>query len=1355
MAGKLSIRRVGNILPTLSLVGLLLVISVIIWLCTAGLPGCALRYIEQEAARIGVNLSIDKIRLYPKSGLSFKIEKARIHQEQPGAAPIELSLPKTLVSFNLIRLISGEHLPEELQITRGELRFPLSNTPGDELKLEKVSFYTAFFRNTDGLSTNITASLGNVDLQIKLATTRPLQELLPTSTSTEEASSTSLEDMLVSIRPTLQEVKKQLDKQQWTENSHPVLSISLYTAQKWKALLKASIPSYEIGDFHFRDASLDASIDDDDFTVNNLKFRTINPDTQVKLQGGYSWKTRELEFNTLSTAPIVQMLRDYLGEDAPHVLQQLTSDNSNTPSIELTGSISFSESFAFNDISIRGRIEQKGLQLGSVPVNTANLSFFMRNGQFSIDTLKLTTPDGHIMAEALAANEAGYANLDISLPGETLLILAREISADSTLALPEGLSFGSNLQLRAKVNLSLPDFKPGKSHLNDLMPILQSCDLQFNCADIVFAGHQMRNNALTLRIHGIDYSSEKFQAEEITLDARIGSTRMNGNQGESEEALLNLRLEKLQWNQQTEEFSLNQANLSSSTTDTRWNDARLNKVQATAGIANIRGKTNDIAGTLQSDAFSVILNGDTFAYGENEAEGIYLNADAPEGLNLADAWQNLQRKATLHAEVMSIRAAKGFQATDLVLKIQNEAENQARLALTYNNQGTSRLNASFSLLEDGKIKVDLHKGDILTSSLAPILDSYMPKELKLPSRLIAKGNAVFNSETGHLENCQYDLELHQLYRVCHNVHVHKGMEIPLDLQLKGSFTTAADGSMHYDADVKAHHKLGEMNLHVKGDPLRDCYITGTNTMPVNIINALIDNADAHWIMRDFRCQDGITRNNVTNINTTIRYDKGVYVHACCDAELINMDFLLGALRDKVDAQGNPTGEEYLRTDLGKDPYSRVKHGTCGVDVLVQLDCVNAEGKPLADRIEINLLNPDVEYDNRPWLKRMGIRNGAVTSRITGEAVRFDIEKYTISLHKLKGTCYPAYSIGMYYAPIQHFLEDVVLETPADIETEYCIFPLSRKCKVPMKGLIHAQAATGAGFRFLGTTIPLTNFSGFINISDVDVYLDRMNAQSWGGHVDGSLRINFAGDDTTLDGYFVARNMNLKDIVASYGTEFTSACCNGFIRFQAASPELDAVRAYGQVHLTDGDLMQIGLFRPIGAFLSDVPGNLTKLQESVYLKKEDAPPTWMDTFIRGVFDKGSSAVDMVQSSAYKVPFANHFLRYGIDEAFSRFDIIGGHLITRNMMAKGYNLDVKVQLDIDLDKLTLEGDLWPRISSVPTLLISPITILSDFLIDIDVYGDLISPKWKFGVSKKLKGAAGSITSEPQKNEPLKTE
>ena len=179
-------------------------------------------------------------------------------------------------------------------------------------------------------------------------------------------------------------------------------------------------------------------------------------------------------------------------------------------------------------------------------------------------------------------------------------------------------------------------------------------------------------------------------------------------------------------------------------------------------------------------------------------------------------------------------------------------------------------------------------------------------------------------------------------------------------------------------------------------------------------------------------------------------------------------------------------------------------------------------------------------------------------------------------------------------------------------------------------------------------------------------------------------------------------------------------------------------------------MQLRLFRPIGALLSDMPGNLAKLQRSVIPQEEEAPPSWIDKLISGIFNSGSMVIDTMQTSAYALPFANHFLRYGIDEAFSRFDIKNGHLITRDMKAKGYNLNVGMQLDLDLHTLTINGDLWPKISSVPTALISPITILSDYLIDINIYGDVLAPQWEFGLSKKLKGEDSSLSSEPQKKE-----
>ena len=162
----------------------------------------------------------------------------------------------------------------------------------------------------------------------------------------------------------------------------------------------------------------------------------------------------------------------------------------------------------------------------------------------------------------------------------------------------------------------------------------------------------------------------------------------------------------------------------------------------------------------------------------------------------------------------------------------------------------------------------------------------------------------------------------------------------------------------------------------------------------------------------------------------------------------------------------------------------------------------------------------------------------------------------------------------------------------------------------------------------------------------------------------------------------------------------------------------------------------------------MPGYLSKLQQTVsFDKAEPAPPNWADKLIRFIFDSGSDAVDTMQDSAYKLPFANHFLRYGIDSASSRFDIRNGHLITRNMVASGYNLDVRTKLDINLDTLTLTGNLWPQISSVPTVLISPITILSNFLIDINLHGDLVDPQWKIGLSKKLQGQEASLRAEPK--------
>lgn len=1358
MAGKLTIRRVGNFLPTLCLLGILLAVGIVTWLCTAGLPGCALRYIEEEAAKADIQLHIDKIRLSPRSGLAFKAEDIEITLPQPDVPPAVFNVRKAQVALSIGRMLTGQFRPANIRVVDGYLVLPLSNGEEDKLELKELDVYTVFHNNGHSVNTQATAEFCNIDVELNLRLANPETALDSLSTGQEyEEDSGSPAEQLAALRPTLQRIRYHLQKQPWNEHNRPHVELSLAQRKEWKAQLNAQIPAFDFEHFHFREANLNATIADNVFTVNNLQFQTVNPDTKVSLQGGYDWVDRELEFNTKSTAPLVQMLNRYLGQNSPEILNKIQSEADKTPQIELSGSASFAPDYALNKIALRGKIEQHKMNLGRVPVDYVHLSFFMRDGQFNVDNFKLELPDGHITASAHATGKSGYAELDLSLPDETILALTHELGGDkAAISLPEGLSFDSNLALRAKVNLLLSEFIPGKSRAQDLIPVLQSGDIQFNCGDITYNKLTLYNPAFTLHVDGIDYSSDHYSAANISLDTLVGKAEETEELTNAANLLLNLHLKNLKIDKKLESVFLHEANVRASGDSVHYAETGLHKLHASAELTDLSLNVQQLTETLHSDAISAKIQAASISYNHTEAKELFLDLAIPQGINLADAWNNMQKNASLTVSAKEIYQNGNFKATTPRLDVRNVANDKAELVFTGKlGEESATINATASLEGDNILKLDNAQLRLPLAQLKPLFGEEPLAELKLPQLIEGQANATINTANGQILNSQYQLRIPRLVRVCNNVHVHKGREIPLELEIGGNFNTSEDGTMHYEADILARHELGELKVHAGGNPLTECHITGSNTIPVSVINALIDDVDAHWIMRDFRCTPGVTQNNITHIDTTIRYDQGIYVYVTCKAELTNMDFLLGAIRDKEDADGNPTGEEYLRTDLGKDPYSTVKHGTCDVEVLVQLDCKDNAGNPLPEQIRINLLNPDLLYDNRPWLKRMGWKKGAATSRITGEAVRFNIDNSTISLHKLKGSCYPAYSIGMYYAPIQHFLSDVELKEPADIATDYCIFPLSRNCDVPMKGLIKANAAKGAGFRFLGTTIPFTNFSGFINISDVDVYLDRMNAECWGGMLDGSLRIGFAGEHTTLDGFFVARNLNLKDIVASYGETFTPATCNGYIRFQAAEPELDAVRAYGQVHLKDGNLMQMGLFRPVGAFLSDVPGNLTKLQESVHLKQEEAPPSWADKLIRTIFDTGSNALDTVQRSAYNVPFANHFLRYGIDEAFTRFDITQGHLITRGMKAKGYNLNVGVDLNIDLEKLTLTGDLWPKISSVPTLIISPITILSDFLIDINVYGDLLSPQWEFGLSKKLKGDAASVTSEPQKEESLQAE
>ncbi len=1342
MAGKLSIRRVGNFLPSMCLAGVLLVIAVIIYLCTVGLPDCALRYIEAEAAKQGVKLQIETIKLSPKSGLAAKAEQVELELPQAEAPPIRLTARKVLVSFSLTRMLTGDLRPYSVSVMGRKLHIPYGAEAEEELILKDIELYASFIQNSEAIQASLKTDYNDISLEAKLLLTQPEKALeLPQITDTPAEP-----DKPLDIKSYLKLLRKELARQNWDKDNQPLIKISAVQGKEWKADLEASIPSYNSKHFQFREANLKASIRENGVEIEKLNFRTIEPDSIVSLQASYDWTDRELEFSTKSTAPLLRILRDYQDEELPELLSIIQADEGSPPLIELSGTASLSEDYALNRIALRGKLDEKKLNLGRTHIKHLKLDFFMSNGQFIIDTVDMKLEEGYIKAAAHASGGKGEAKIVLSLPDETLLTLAEDFAGIEKLALPEGLVLDSNLNIKLQCNMQVAPFAPGQSHFEDLIPTLESVSLQIDTAQAKYKSTKLELPNFKLLADGLQYNEESVKARLLTVDTHL--TVSDEEQNILARNLnLTLKAEEFQLAEHFNRIHADMVTYECHADDVKHEIATLETLNTTGSITGIDAQLDNIVESLRSGSIETKCNVSNLAYGDNSASELYLYSKIPAGLNLGNAWKHMQTDAHVEASVQEIRSTEPFLAKLTKFSLNHVAQDTIQLKLTSSiNEEPLSLVGTAMLKDDARLELSSMGLQLPAASLKPLFGGEPLQELKLPGLVKAEGSATIDTNTCTVQNCTYRVTIPELIRVCRNVYVHQGMEIPLGLEVEGHFSTAPDGNMHYDARVQARHALGELDINVNGNPLKDCHVTGRNTIPVDIINALIDNADAHWIMRDFRCKAGVTRNVIDNIDATIRYDKGIYVFTTCDAALYNMEFLLGAIRDKEDAQGNPTGEEYLRTDLSSNPYSLIKEGRCGVEVIVQMDCVDDQGNPLPERLRINLNNPDLLYDNRPWLKRMKFDGGATTSRITGKAVRFNIENNTISLHNLRGTCYPSYSIGMFYAPIQHFMEDIILREPAKVQTDYCIFPLSRNCDVPMKGLIHASAAKGAGFNFLGTTIPFTDFNGFINISDVDVYLDRMNAQCWGGVMNGSLRIDFSGERTSLDGYFVASNMNLKDIVASYGEDFSSAVCNGYIRFQAPSPDLDAIQAYGEVSLKDGDLMQIGLFRPIRSLLDDMPGNLAKLQQTITRTEAPAEPNGIDKFIRFIFNHGSSAVDKVQDSAYSVPFANHFIRYGIDEAHTKFDITKGHLITRDMKAMGYNLNVKVDLDINLDTLTMQGDLWPKISSVPTAIISPITILSDFLIDIDIYGELVNPQWKFGLSKKLKGETPSLTETP---------
>lgn len=1308
MAGRITIRRPGVLLPTLSLVILLLVCLTIAWLSTRGVPSSVLRYLESAAAREGVTLKLDALKLEPSRGLAFRAENVRLFAT-PADREELAHLDSLSAGINATRLLTGKLRLDTLQLRGGSLNLPVTQPEGERLRLSDIHLAARVGKRQIARLTSGSFFLQGIPVQLKGAL--DLNDLSSSGEKKQETDkSLDLPSLLATCQEPINTIHRLIAEQHWQKEELPSLQLGLYAGKKLRAEVDAVVPRYDKGQFHFREAVVDVDYRDDTILINSIRFRTLQPEATATLQGGYDLSGRKLSFSLESNAALLRMAQSFSAPEVAVWLAKFHHADDQPPHISLKGDILFEPDFSLQSATVMGHVTQQNLSVGSSAIDELDLSFYYNNGNFSIEKCLLRLPSGYLLFSASARDGLGEAHLKADLSITRVFLLLNELMP-TPLSLPMGLQLRGNVRLEADTVLTTPPFLPGQTDWQDFVPSLQTLDLRVGIDQCSYLGYTVAAPEIRLQASGIR------QGEDM-LPRRLQSTRV-----------------QLQW----EKAEVPIQGGSPLTLDAATLDLHLRGSSISDDFNPSSLTIGELDGTLtlhRLDAPDISLD-------QLKLTVSHICGLAP--LSGKDEWA---QTADLLLQVEQLHTGETILGP-LALTMGLEETHKGRLELSVGSDDNSRiaLKAHTDWSQPERARIHQIHLDMPVSTYGDLLQQIgvETQALRLPEALTVDGECTLNLTQGAFLDGHFQLDIPRLLRTPQNVRAFRGKEVPISLAADIQLHQPQGEGLSYVAELGVGHKSGHLQAHLTGNLNGWVHVAGESSIHIDIIDQLIDSTDAHEIIRDFRLSDR-SKTLIRDIDTTVRYSSGIRVDSFCRVELEQVEYLLGAIEQ------NRQGEETLRRDLGSNPYTLVRQANCGVDVLVRDGCTDTNGQLQPNESRVAILQPVLVYDNHPWFRRQSFKTGVTETTLRGDSVIIDIEHSFVELNNIHGTVYPAYSLGMFYPDLQHYMEDVILPSPAEVDTPNCVFPIYSDCKRPMSGTIRALAPQASGFRFLGTTIPLQNFSGFISLSDDAVLLDQLNARSWGGILNAALRIGITGSRTSFDGYAKATNMDLQQIAAAYGSQQSRALCQGEIRFRSPSSDTRALQAYGEVHLSNGDLLSLNIFRPVGDLISDIPGNFTRLEQKA-LSTGESPrkPGLFSRMATGLFKAAGSLVNSVGDSldrtSQNVPGLNHILAYDLQEAYARFNIANGHLRTTYMKAKGYNLNVQVQMDLDLEDLTLRGNIWPRISSLPTIILSPLTFLSDFMVDIIVYGKIDDLQWKFALDRRLKSTPPSATDQPQ--------
>ena len=1309
----------------------------ITWLSTVGLPDSVIRSIEEKAQEEGVPISIEKICLSPSKGLALEAENIRIYADEERKTQLS-KVDSVAVSLHASRLLTGEVMVDTIELNNGNLSLPVTDSGGNPnvLNADKINISAQLQGDTIVL-TGAALKLQGIPINIEGAFS--IAELMNGDTAEEETEKIVLPALIKACQHIIDRTYTMIQEQQWSNNEYPELHLKIFALDELSLNLEANVPKYDIGKFHFRETRLNLNYEGDRLLINELHFKTVKPTTVTVLKAGYEIDTRKASFELKSSADIIYMLTAISLGETKEMLQKVKYLDDTTPNIELGGIVEFEENFTLKNIDVKGNLEHKNFEIGDFDINEIGVAFFYKNGDFNISNLRVLFPDGKLNLNANVVQGKGTANITADLPIISTLSLINEF-VDEPLALPIGLQLGDKVHLEASADVNMPPFQAGIDYQNVFVPTINDFHLIVKPDQLSYAGQSLTAPQFTIHCKAPRWTEQmtlstveelrvQLTAEAINLERpELGSVNITDASLKLAASMLNFADAENILSTAKTQFSL-----SGKTVATKVGQAEALAIVSTADNLKLDAQAAPIVtGT------DLKVRAESYRYGELHTGNVNLSFSQCCGDNKENPLLYYLDQADLTAKVDNL--AKGEQLFgNLSIKL-NSAEKEkpnATISFTPHSDGADTVPASITtkatLTQQGELKLSELDAKLPLASMANMLEclGLQTSDIEMPKMLTLTGNVDFNTE--NMSFCQADvtIDIPELIRTPDKIAVFKGKRIPLGVHTTLQAHTDEQGDIAYEADLRLTHSTGVMDAHITGNTASYVEFRPTSNIRADIFDQIIDLEDSHSILRDFKFTDKsstVLKNAVAKID----YSNGLRVSVDCDITVKNAQFQLNGI--VVDDKGN----EKLNPDMGKLPFVSVHSATTTLRARREEDVMDGD-KVLPTINTITMENVKLVYDNKPWLAQqdfsaLGItkQNKPESSELKGDQVFIDIENGLLKLKNVSGSVFPAYSIGMFYGDMRAHLADVLLPYPVQLSTSSCSIPIYSECKDHMSGNIRVQSDKICGFKFIGTTIPFTRFTGFINLQDDYIFLDRMNARCWDGTLDAAVKIGITGDKTSFDGQVSAQNMDLRKIAAAYKADMTSALCSANIRFRSPSPEVNDIEAYGKINVTNGDLLNLGIFHPIAALVSDVRGNLQELDSSAKKNKRENLLTKLQKL-------PGKTVHVVGSNVSAIPGYNHIFAYDLQDAFAEYTIKRGKLQTTKFKSTGSNLNVTGNLSIDLNTLELHGNMWPEISGIPTIILSPITFLSDFMVDIVLHGKLNDIQWKFKLDSRIRGSS----------------